>query len=416
MKYVDLFAGCGGFSEGLYNAGFHRSLAVELNPMAAETYCHNHCRPLADGKPVPWLGKPIEVQALRHGLVVGPVADVLSTTVPESLAGSIDLLVGGPPCQGFSTAGQRNPDDVRNTLPGQFMAMVERIKPRAVVMENVVGMTHRRQSGPSPFEQARQALTAMGYQAQGCRLNAAHYGVPQHRHRMFIIALRDDVASAVGFTASDDWWQSRHDGCLQSRPMVCPPTTTLSSMLTVRDALRGYHHGLPNTQLRKHSPKVELRFMVYHYLRDAGISRKVLAAKSLAEVEQAVANAPLPARGGGVMLTEFRSELVKMIWGLRTKKYSQRALSWDEPAPTVCSLPDDMVHPDLPRTFTVREMARFQGFTDGFVFRGKVTTGGTRRKLDVPQYTQVGNAVPPPLAQAIGENLMQILKQTGGAK
>ena len=99
-----------------------------------------------------------------------------------------------------------------------------------------------------------------------------------------------------------------------------------------------------------------------------------------------------------------------MVVELATKKHSQRALRWDMPSYTVLSLPDDFVHPLHPRTLTVRELARFQSFPDNFIFRSKVTTGGPKRKTEVPQYTQVGNAVPPKLAKAIGFRISSVLQ------
>jgi DNA (cytosine-5)-methyltransferase 1 len=97
---------------------------------------------------------------------------------------------------------------------------------------------------------------------------------------------------------------------------------------------------------------------------------------------------------------------------LKTKKHSQRPLKIDAPSPTVVSIPDDVIHPLYPRTFTVREQARFQSFPDYFEFRSKETTGGGKRKTEVPQYTQVGNAVPPLMAKVIGEHIKELLKDS----
>lgn len=107
--------------------------------------------------------------------------------------------------------------------------------------------------------------------------------------------------------------------------------------------------------------------------------------------------------------------LLKLLATLRTKKHSQKALFADKPAPAALSIPDDSCHYDdeTQRTLTVREMARFQSFPDWFVFRSKVTTGGHMRRYQVPQYTQVGNAVPPLLGKALGKVCGQLLKLSG---
>lgn len=111
----------------------------------------------------------------------------------------------------------------------------------------------------------------------------------------------------------------------------------------------------------------------------------------------------------GTQLASTAEELVDLMKVLRTKKHSQKALAWDQPARTVVTLPDDYVHPSEPRIFTVREMARFQGFPDDFVFVGKETTGSLRRRFEVPQYSQVGNAVSPFLALAVGDLIARVL-------
>jgi len=105
------------------------------------------------------------------------------------------------------------------------------------------------------------------------------------------------------------------------------------------------------------------------------------------------------------------NEIETLIKSIPTRKHSQRALKKSEPAPAQLTIPDDLCHYDTkqPRTLTVREMARFQSFPDWYEFRSKVTTGGNMRKFEVPQYTQVGNAVPPLLAKSLGENIKKIL-------
>jgi DNA (cytosine-5)-methyltransferase 1 len=116
----------------------------------------------------------------------------------------------------------------------------------------------------------------------------------------------------------------------------------------------------------------------------------------------------------GSVLANSVNEVIDLVEELHTKKHSQRALRGNRPSPTALTLPDDLVHYDEPRIHTVRELARIQSFPDTFVFRAKVTTGGSRRRLEVPQYTQVGNAVPPMLAKAIGDVLFDLLSRVEG--
>jgi DNA (cytosine-5)-methyltransferase 1 len=476
LTCVDLFSGCGGLSLGLKQAGFKLKLAVEKSPMAAETYYHNFIQPLEDRKQ--WKNfhedLAIEDQA-EAGLVVRELADVLAS--PDILSSlreaDIDLVAGGPPCQGFSLAGRRNPKDVRNKLPWQFLDLVEKICPKAVIIENVSGIRQdfRKHGSASPFDELRIALsrTGPGYAVQPMHLNAMHFGAPQHRPRVFLVAIRADLAEENSINITEDTWDSALDApqvkLLGMRPSLAPVRThfsgedAASQYVTVKDAIsdlldHGYDAadsasnfakemrsdsrflvnrpplelGLQrpsNHVLRSHSERVKERFGLYQFFRDAEIHPKVLAhsrneaLSSYARRKlmlEAISSVEYPVRSGdGGVLAKDQQALMRLLKKLATKKHSQRALSWHRPAPTVVSLPDDYVHPSRPRIPTVRELARFQSFPDAFEFRSKETTGSDRRRFEVPQYTQVGNAVPPLLARALGENLAKVLSQSSSA-
>lgn len=467
-KHVDLFAGCGGLSLGLEKAGFELSLAVEKSDMAAETFFHNLVEQITDQ--LEWLefsalSTAVEEQAKRK-LVVRELSAVLEC---KALLGDlkevgIDLVAGGPPCQGFSLAGRRNPDDVRNQLPWQFLELVAAVQPKSVLIENVSGMTQdfRKHGKSSPFNDLRIALseTAPGYVVQPLHLNAMHFGVPQHRPRVMLIAIRRDIASKLDLTVTEEIWRSEYDftpsrNFLQ-RPSLAPHATHFGKDLrTVRDAIGDLSKGgysrsnqisdfavemrsdrawggvacganrsgsqVKNHVLRRHAARIEMRFRLYQYLRDQDINSRLLGipkdenltdqGKRIA-VTSELAHAAFPARGSdGTVIAENLTQLVDRIMELGTKKHSQRPLKWTVPSPTVVSLPDDYVHPTEPRTLTVRELARFQSFPDAFEFRAKETTGSLRRRVEVPQYTQVGNAVPPKLAEAVGRHIIEVLSR-----
>ena len=159
------------------------------------------------------------------------------------------------------------------------------------------------------------------------------------------------------------------------------------------------------------------RFDLYRFFADEGIPNTVLGLPARiadeAKAREAVADAlgdhanALPNRD---FVSDGDHDLVDVVMRLATLKHTQRVVDADEPAPTVVTLPDDYVHPFESRIMTVRELARLQSFPDWFEFRSKETTGSHRRKVEVPQYTQVGNAVPPLMAQAIGELLFRVLR------
>lgn len=456
MKYVDLFSGCGGLSLGIERAGGELLLAVEKSDMAARTLYHNFFQPvsqLADWQA--YLERPLELQA-KHGVAVSELGRVLENGVlMANLADEkLDLVVGGPPCQGFSLAGRRNSEDVRNKLPWEYLAFVERTSPKAVVIENVVGMSHRFSTAEdSAFNQLQQALreTAPGYEVQGVAVNAMHYGAPQSRPRLMIIGLRSDIAAAKGVSSTGKLWRSAFTDELPNSfvPSLAPqPTVARHEAPTIADAIADLQSILPevhsartekfrkqirtketwglppapagsagpgNQNPRRHSTKTQDRFRLYQWMRDNLIPPRLLTdlARGITtddEVLSLLKDVEFPAEAlDGVKIADDSEELLREMRRLATKKHSQKALNWNTQAPTVVTLPDDYVHPSVPRIFTVRELARFQGFPDDFEFQGKETTGSLRRRVEVPQYSQVGNAVSPFLAHAVGRMVAQVL-------
>lgn len=452
FRYVDLFAGCGGLSLGLESEGGHLVLAVERSDMAAETFFHNLVAPVRTKAEWAEFTSKSVVEQVNERVLVKELRALLDS--PEALekvvAAEPDLVVGGPPCQGFSLAGRRNPEDVRNQLPWQFLELVEKTRPKIVVIENVVGMRHKFSSDDQGdvFNQLQLALrdTSPGYVVQGVQVNALHYGAPQHRPRLMIIGLRSDIADAKGIGSSGSLWTSKFlDELSDPIPALAPlPTLTSNHRRTVGEAihdlqsvkradapetgfqsimrpgfwgLTGHGGTVANHVPRVHQETTQNRFRLYQYLSSQGIDARVVgipSEKPTLDEKKAIADrvsgAKMPAKSpDGHLLATTADQLVDLICLLRTKKHSQRVLSWSEPARTVVTIGDDYVHPFEPRTFTVRELARFQGFPDDFEFRAKETTGGLNRRTDVPQYSQVGNAVSPFLAKAVGKLVRTIL-------
>jgi DNA (cytosine-5)-methyltransferase 1 len=458
MKYVDLFAGCGGLSIGMERAGFELVLAVEKSDMAARTFVHNFVKDasnLAEWRK--YCAADIDSQ-VDKGVLVKELSALLAdeSSITRLNAEKIDVIVGGPPCQGFSLAGKRNPDDARNRLPWEFLEFVARTTPKAVVIENVVGMKQKfAPDVESSFEQLQVALreTEPGYVVQGVEVNAMHYGAPQHRPRLMIIGLRQDIAKAAGVKSTGKLWKSAFlDELSVPLPELAPvPTVSSDNQRTVGDAIAdlatkapdGLLHGnreyvaelrspewgpspraglsATNNIQRKHAARTITRFALYQFLANTQIDQRLLSRiahmredSARSELEAALALVTYPASSpAGLILARNQEELIELCMSLATKKHSQKVLNWKAPARTVVTIPDDYVHPSEPRLFTVRELARFQGFPDAFEFLGKETTGAQRRKVEVPQYSQVGNAVSPWLAWAVGQRLFDLL---GGCK
>ena len=454
MKYVDLFSGCGGLSLGLERAGFELAVSVEKSEMAAETFYHNLVKRLEEKDEwVNYCMLPIKEQFDKK-VITRELEDLLKDNdLMNKLRGmNIDIVVGGPPCQGFSMAGRRDPKDVRNELPWQYLDFVKEINPKAVVIENVVGMSRsfkKNGNEKAPFEQLQEALrnTGEGYIVQPVHVNAVHYGVPEHRPRLMILGLRKDIAEQQGVTSTNKLWSSDFIDTIVDIPRLAPePTVKADGLRTIRDAIGDLNgdngvsekarmflkdmqdaslwkikapivEGLPNQKPRKHQDVARDRFRLYQYLRNNGLASQVLnipsqnneqATKNL--LSETYSTAKVPAYSpDGTLLASTKDELIDLTISLKTKKHSQRALHWDKPSPTVVTLPDDYIHPSEPRIFTVREYARLQGFPDAFEFRAKETTGGKKRRVEVPQYSQIGNAVPPLLAYAVGKKFSDIL-------
>lgn len=202
-NFVDLFAGCGGMSEGFLMNGFNLIAANEFDKSIFSTNIYNH-----------------EKYAGPDAFILG---DVTSDEVKSKIIGAcegkqIDVIIGGPPCQGFSTAGWRNPDDKRNQLFKEFVYLVNAIRPRFFIMENVTGILSMR--GGDAVKEIIESFSELGYFVSNpIRLNAANYGVPQRRKRVFIIGSLDMVTFE------------------QPEPLFTDEDDSLPGFVTVRDAI-----------------------------------------------------------------------------------------------------------------------------------------------------------------------------------
>lgn len=456
--FIDLFAGAGGLSLGLTRAGFQALLAVETSPMAAESYFRN----MLDRDITAWsahLKRSLDEQILA-GLAVSPTAAVLerADVVRELLDGrDLDLLAGGPPCQGFSIAGLRDPLDRRNQLPFEFLSFVRLLRPRLVLLENVPGIGARfsRASRDTVLGQLSKGLRDIGpgYRTLAIRVNAQDFGLAQRRPRIILIAWQADweaalptkwalsaarngeqpvvswadleagrgrpgvtVFSVLGDLASTGYAFEQPD---EYPAMLGPAMELRFSASTAPPVARSLPAPSkpPNHVLRAHGERVSRRFALLHAFHERGVSPDILTIPRDAEEEDIVplidswiAATPLdlPIQFGDLALATSNEELRSLMFEVATRKHSQRVLARDGTSRTVLSLPDDLIHFSEARTLTVREMARLQGFPDRFVFFGQETTGGLRRRHQVPQYTQVANAVPPPLAEAVGSALVAV--------
>lgn len=401
--YIDLFSGCGGFSLGLGNAGWEGIFAVEKDSMAFDTFKHN----LIDGKYnhfnwPDWLPK----KSTTIQEILKNYSEQLS-----SLKGKVDLIAGGPPCQGFSLAGRRNSKDPRNKLSDEYINMVKIISPKYLVLENVRGFnsTFKDSDGnkeKQPYSMVVKArLESLGYKVFTDFVHSEHYGVPQKRTRFIMVGIRNDLLTDENNPF--DLLENLRNNFLEDKKLPVKPVSVKQAIsdLEILKSELIYHSGSEKSGFKK------IDYNPPNYLN----KYQKLMRKGLNGVKP---NSLRIARHRPETIEKFKliQSLCEPGKGLRdehkeaigTKKQVISVLDPKEPSRTLTTLPDDLLHYSEPRILTVRENARIQSFPDDFEFRGKYTTGGHRRTQECPRYTQVGNAVPPLMAEALGTLILHI--------
>ena len=448
MKFIDLFTGCGGLSLGLLKAGHHGLFAVEKNEHAFETLKSNLLKHSSEhfSGGYNWLDHP-KLQKKAHD-ITALLDDLELRNYFKQLGknGDVDLVAGGPPCQGFSLAGKRDPHDPRNKLAFAYLDFVSLVNPKFIIMENVRGIAHSfnkdgKKSRPVS-EDIEQKLAEQGYVPFHFIEDSKLWGVPQRRLRFVLIAIRKDQFGPLfcnvtvktqaeilletgrklmdkvknrletyavsfkqekGLNPNDDVsvgeaisdlktldnsnkqrkTQPATDSSVPGFQQIAAPFLNKKHTAAYRSLMTEQYNGsLPNGGLRlpRHTMRVKNRF------------KKILSDIDTPKLQQKYTLVRCKA-----LPTRYREEV---LW---SKKHSLTVLDSKKSSITITTLPDDILHYDEPRILTVRELARLQSFPDWFRFEGPYTTGGERRKKSCPKYTQVGNAVPPLMAEGLGQ-------------
>lgn len=388
MKSIDLFAGAGGLSCGLKQAGFLPLLANELVPQYAETYKLNH----PDTE-----------------MLVGDVRQVCEMNLKAMLGvneGEIDLVAGGPPCQGFSiNAPIRSLDDDRNHLFKDFLRVVSAIKPKAVLIENVPGIISMGKG--TVVEQIYKELQGLDYNVKHLILFAGHYGVPQMRFRTVFIGIRGRKDSIIFPEPEYNARAVANFTGAQELCMFVPPLFAhqLKPQTTVWDALSD----LPDISNGQTASPTEYRCSpendYQNYLR---IDEKELSAHYCAKIAEInlerLKHIPQGGSWRDIPVDLLPAGLKRARRSDHTKRYGR--LHPDALCSTVLTKCDphwgSFFHPTQNRVISVREAARIQSFPDSYRFTGSITQ----------QYEQVGNAVPPLLGRAIGFQIARMLGES----
>jgi DNA (cytosine-5)-methyltransferase 1 len=411
LRFIDLFAGCGGLSLGLMQAGHEGVFAVEKTSHAFATLKANLLKDGRHGAGFDW---PESIPRQNHDII-----ELLAKHSEGLLAlrGTVDLIAGGPPCQGFSVYGNRKPNDLRNVLYKRYLEVVELVQPRVVLLENVEGIdmpfVQKRANSPpkvinTTAGRIKKQLKAMGYGSVALRLCSSQYGVPQVRPRFFIVAMRDATERTLALATNEEFLESERFDHMQGLGLDPAALTTVRQAISDLEITGKSRLACPDTrgfeQAAYGGPmtpyQMSLRTGMGQLQAPNSMRLPRHGAATVAKFQL------LQAKGqpGYKISDELREEL-------GTSKFRIHWLNRDRLAPTITTLPDDFIHYSEPRILTVREFARLQSFPDWFEFHGKYTTGGELRKIDCPRYSQIGNAVPPRLAVFLGRYLEALVEQ-----
>ena len=439
---IDLFAGCGGLSLGMENAGFQPLFVNELNDDAMATYLVNRHH-LVGGKPFAeqanlrckdaheLQGKRLE-QLVTDLTAVGIRFPSRKEAAKGQGAGTLDLVAGGPPCQGYSGIGHRRSYSVdkrdipSNQLYQRMAEIIRRVRPRIFLFENVKGLLNSRWTRDGDDRIWPHVLSEFrsikGYEVRWSLLYAKDYGVPQKRPRVLLVGLRNDIVSATSTVnpAADEDDAVKCGFLPKGEPSECPDLEDLLGDLVDPRVAKSLEDGkfpagrFHTTSYMTKGPQTKIQRL----LRAPAPSHEHREANELTDHEYS--------RHAPRIVSKFRHMLNndgEIPKDAETKKFSQRVLPkrWGNRGPTITatSMPDDYVHYSQPRTLTVREWARLQLFPDWYRFMGNRTTGGIRRAgnpreglfdREVPKYTQIGNAVPVGLSERIGKHFRYVLK------
>ena len=363
MKVIDLFAGCGGLSIGFTKAGYDVYKAVEFDASIANTYKRNHP---------------------ETEVIVDDIKHIDHSGVFKH--GDADVIIGGPPCQGFSMAGARIRngfiDDPRNYLFKHYFNVVKTVKPKAFVMENVKGIMTMQ--GGKIFEEILkifsdpEMLDGEPYKLHYRVVKAVEFGVPQKRERMIIIGSRNK-----DFDFDELWEQTKKD--------IRCDYPHYFDVVTVEDAIGNL--GTTTTDGLIDNPKPITEYQRYLAAERTELTNHTRTNHSRIAVD----------RMSRVANGENFTSLEETINSVHSGSYGR--LCWKEQAPTITTRFDTpaggrFIHPIENRTLTPREAARIQSFPDDFVFYGNKTS----------ICKQIGNAVPPKVSYFLARLIKNIIK------
>lgn len=355
LTCIDLFCGCGGLSRGFMDAGYNVLLGIDFDEAALNSFEKNHGN-----------AKALKLDLFNHDNI-----KVITDYLKENNQ-TLDVLIGGPPCQGFSIAGPRDMNDKRNMLYSAMVKLADSAKPRAVLLENVPGMIQTNDGIGA--KRIVEDFAKIGYKMVPKLLYAPDYGIPQIRKRVFFVGLRDS-----------------------SKTFEFPVATVKKeNYVTCEQAIGDLPalEGIYGDEIQQYpcSPQSEYQKMMRKNSKEIhnhiGTIHDEKTLKFLAMVPEGKNYKALPKEYEGIY--KYHEAL--------TRYHSKK------PSPTINTCHRSHFHYKYLRIPTVRESARLQSFPDDFIFYG----------TKAQQYRQVGNAVPPMLGKVVAEQLKKYLETENG--
>ncbi len=387
IKTIDLFAGCGGLTEGFAQTGKYETRAcVEWEKSSRDNLAMRleTKYKLGDAQ-----SRVVRFDIQRTNELIKGFDDPdygCSEGLDKIVDGTIDMIIGGPPCQAYSVAGRIRDengmrDDYRNYLFESYLKVVKHFKPKAFIFENVPGILSAKPDGRPIVDRIIEQFNNAGYAVVSdfskAVVDAKDFGVPQNRKRVIILGLRKKEFGEKSYEMLEKFYKEILPGYHEKKvKTVRDAISDLPKLYPLEDSSRKSSHSVPENNVSNHYPR-------WHSKRDIGIFR------TLAE--------DIESGKDKYSTIEARKELYTQQTGKTSNIHKYNVLKWDEPSNTIpAHLQKDglrHIHPDSEqaRTITVREAARLQTFPDDYEFIGAMTD----------QYRMIGNAVPPELARRI---------------
>jgi len=386
LTFIDLFAGAGGFGLGFQMAEFAPLLSLEKDKWAYQTLIANN----------------------KHNVLNCDITKLNTSSKIKACFEDIspEVIIGGPPCQGFSVAATNRVKDkeFKNNLFRHYLRWVKILKPKIFVIENVPGIITKKNEGNHKIiDIIRRQSKKMDYHITIWKLNALNYGVPQNRERVFIVGTKENIDLPIPTPTHGIDSNNKCSAITVGEAILDLPKIKAKEGNEIMEYTNDVVLSKFQKWSRKGSKKIFNHVAMKHTERIVKRYENILAG-----VEDMPNEFKVRKRSGGGQLSNIK-------FNQNYRHLNSMQVSYTIPA----SFYSSFIHPTIPRNITAREAARLQSFPDWYVFKGKRTIVsnsllkrlGKKEEINLSQYNQIGNAVPPLLAKAVALNLKKFINK-----